>query len=410
MYRNFLRLLSAVCLLFTFWPVFRFSGVTIFDWLTLIVIVFALPYTPKERGAPFSSFRLATYGIVALAFAGILSAAPSYDSNEHLQRVIHLTVALAGIIGLAYVLVNRKILTVTEALSVLCLSAAASSAVCILQGQFGILTGLIPDNPGGVKPWTRMVGLTEWPIEAGQVSDFGVIIGMGLAIYTRKSLLFLLPIVVNLYSLSYSASLTAVFALLIAFGLMCLYAKTYKPMLYGAAIFVCGIMLTFVLDARRLTSRLEAFSQSQGNYSTVQTREIQWSKAIDMIGPGTLLIGNGFSTLDLPYKIEIHNGVLASVFHFGILGLTSQVLLIGFFAVRLRENAPRELRSILLGCTVIFMFSYMTGPALSRRSLWVPPLILAGYLTAAKQLDASRYKRAVGGLGLAASPELPVDS
>ena len=78
MYRNFLRLLSALCLLFTFWPVFRFSGVTIFDWLTLIVIVFALPYTPKERGAPFSSFRLATYGIVALAFAFFL---PVYSAQ-----------------------------------------------------------------------------------------------------------------------------------------------------------------------------------------------------------------------------------------------------------------------------------------------------------------------------------------
>jgi hypothetical protein len=413
MYRHFLKLLSAICLLFTFWPVLRFHNITIFDWLTPILILCALPYAPKERGAPFSAFALATSGIAVLSLAGIISVGSSYDSNEHILQVFKLVFALSGIVGLAYVLENRKILTVAEALSLLCLSATVSSAVCILQGQFGMLTDLMPKAEGQiggrVEAWTRMTGLTEWPIEAGNVSDFGIIIGLGLALYTRKWFFYLPLVAIGLYSMTDSASLTAFFALIVAFGMMCLHAKAYKAVVLGIAVGICGLALASMLDARRLTERLQSFSQSQGNYATVQSREMQWAKSLEMIGPRTLLVGNGYSALDLPFNMEIHNGVIASVFHFGILGLVAQSLLIAFFAVRLRQEAPRTLKSILLGCLIIFAFAYLTGPALSRRSLWVTPMVLGAYLTTLKAIAPSRSRRAIGGLNLRSKRELPSD-
>jgi hypothetical protein len=410
MYRHILRFLAAICLLSTFWPVLRFHDVTIFDWLAPIVILLALPYAPKERGIPFRSLALATSGVALLALAGIISVGTSYDSYEHIQKVFKLVFALAGIVGLAYVVDNRKILSVSEALSLLFVSASVSSAVCIIQGQFGILTNLLLKAGPRVEEWDRMTGLTEYPIEAGEVSDFGVMIGFGMALHTRKWYFCLPLIAVNLYSLTASASLTAVFVLGAAFIAVCTYAKAYKAMCYGVAIVVCGLMLALFSDARRLTSRLETFSHSQGNYATVQSREMQWAKSLDMITPSTLLVGNGYSTQDLPLNLEIHNGLIAAVFHFGILGLLGQILLIVFFTVRLRHDAPRALKSILVGCLIIFLGAYLTGPGLSRRSHWVTPLILGTYLTTLKIAAPSRVPRVARSLNQGPNTRWSVNS
>jgi O-antigen ligase len=393
MYRLTLRLLAALCLLCTFWPVLRFHDITYFDWLAPVTVLLALGYLPKERGAPFGSYALATSGMALLALAGIISVAPSGDSIQHIMKVIKLTVAISGIIGLAYVLENRKILSITEALFLLCLSATVSSVVCILQGQFGMLTSIMPKDFSHVQSWTRMSGLTEHPIEAGIASCFGVIIALGLGMYTRRWWIFVPLMGLGLYSLTESASLTAVFALVIAFASVALYARAYKALVLGFIVAICGLVLASAVDAHRLTDRLASFSHSGGNYGTVQSREIQWKRALDMIDAGTLLYGNGYSELDLPFNMEIHNGLIASVFHFGLMGLAGQCLLIAFFAVRLRHNVPQKLKSILLGVLLIFCFSYLTGPALSRRSLWVTPFILGAYLTTSDERAPARLKR-----------------
>ena len=408
MYRLTLRLLAALCLLTTFWPVLRIQDVTYFDWLAPVIVLLALAYTPKERGAPFSAYALATFGIALLTLAGVISVAPSGDSIQHILKVWKLAVALSGIVGLAYVLENRRILSITEALVLLCLSASANSVVCILQGQFGILTSIMPKDLAHVEAWTRMSGLAEHPIESGIASCFGVVIALGLGMQTRQWWIFLPLMAVGIYSLTESASLTAVFALVIAFTSVALYAKAYKALVLGFIVAMCGLALASALDAHRLTDRLEALSHSQGNYSTVQSREMQWARSLDMIGPGTLLFGNGFSELDLPFRMEIHNGLIASVFHFGLLGLAGQCLLIGFFAVRLHHKASRTFKSILLGVLLIFAFSYLTGPALSRRSLWVTPLILGAYLTTVADRSPIRSRRIGGAPDFSGKGELAV--
>jgi hypothetical protein len=361
----------------------------------------AIPYAPKEKGASLSGFRLACAGIAVLGLGGIVSVGSSYDPYEHLSKVIKLAIALSGIVGLTYVLANRKIVTLTAALTVLCVSATTSSAICLLQGKFHILTGLIPKDllPKGVMAWSRMTGLAEGPIEAGEVADFGTIIAIGLAIYTRRWILLLPLIAINLYSFTESASLTALLALIVAFGALCAYAKTYKLMIYGIAVSIAVAVLASALDARRLTGRIDSLLRSENNYVTIQSRELQWKKSIELIEPRTLLIGNGYATADLPYHLDIHNGMIASIFHFGILGLIGQCLLIAFFLTRLGHTAPLALKSTLLGCLVIFALAYMTGPALSRRSLWVAPMILSAYLTTLRTPPAFRHQSGAHELG-----------
>jgi hypothetical protein len=389
MYRQGLRVAAAICLLSTFWSGIRLFDISIFEWLALLLIPCVWIHRPKEEGVALASFSLVGYGLALLAFAGIISSQSSFDPIEHVQKVAKLIGAFALMVGLAYVLANRKIFNIVEVLYLLCLSAAACSLVAVLQGQLGILTGLIPKSgEGGIEDWTRMTGLAEHPIETGIIAAYGVPIGLGLGLYIRKWRMLFFLIAIDIYSMRYSASLTAVFAFLIATGVLCLYAKAYKILFLGGAtgaLVIAAVMALSPGNSGLLETRLNTLYESQGNYQTVQSRQIQLHKAIDLITPGTLAVGNGYSSSDLPYKMEIHNGLLASVFHFGVLGLVSQCFLIAFFVTKLRSDAPRPLKSILLGCIVVFILPYLSGPPQARPSLWAPVIFLGAYLAMPKK-------------------------
>jgi hypothetical protein len=371
----------AATLLFTFWPVFRILNITVFDCLTPVAIVFGLSYLPKARGPGLKWFSLAIAGVGCLALAGVTSYPSSNDPTGHLLKVVNLVVALGGIVGLSYVLANRKIFSVVEAIVLLCLSATISSAVALLQGRFGMLRGIIPVI-AEINISTRMTGLCEHPIEAGIAAAFGVILALGLAFHTRRWLACIPLMAVNLLSLMYSASLTAVIALVLGTLACCMYLRAYKFLIIAVIVGVTAITAALSYSGLGLlTSRLDTLMQAQGNYATVQSRELQWSKALELIGPTTLAVGNGYSAADIPLGMEIHNGLVAALFHFGVLGLVSQFLLIGFFVARMRHGAASELKATLLGCILIFSLAYLTGPSLSRRSIWVPLIILGAYLT-----------------------------
>jgi hypothetical protein len=387
MYLSFLRAIGAFCILSTFWSTIRLFDVSIFEWLAPGVILLALPYAVEKQGTSFSSLRLAVFGLLLLGLAGIVSAPGSYEPSEHLLKVIKLVGAFGMVIGVSYILANRKIFSVIEILYLLAFSAAACSAVAVLQGRGGILIGLIHRSGGAgvsITSWARMTGLAEHPIEAGLVAAYGVVISLGLGIATRKWLVLLPLIAIDIYSMRYSASLTAVFAFLLASMTMCIFARAYSVLLSGVAAgaLVMSMAMAFSGDALGLlTSRVAALYEAQGNYVTVQSREMQLEKAIDLIDAKTLAVGNGYSAVDLPNNMEIHNGIVASVFHFGLLGFISQCLLIFFFVSRLGHDASRPLKSILVGCVVVFALSYLSGPPQARPSLWAPLIFLGAFLT-----------------------------
>jgi len=382
LYGLVVRAVCALCLLTTFWPVLRILGLTLFDALAPLAVICGLIYLPKERGPSLGALSLALAGIGLLAFAGVISYPSSNDPMQHLQKIAYLIIALGGIIGVSYVLVNRKIFTTNEALFLLCASATCSSLMAILQGRFHMFMGIIPYITR-MESSTRMTGLCEHPIETGITAAFGAVIGFGLAMHTRKWLVYLPLVALNALSMIYSASLTAVLAMLMGGFAYCIYTKAYRALvvtsmigvvLVGGALSYTGLGL--------LTSRLEALVHSKGNYATLQARELQWSQALELVEPATLAVGNGYSSADLPQGKEIHNGLVASLFHFGLLGLASQLFMFAFFGVRMSFDQPRDIKAILLACIVIFTLSYMTGPALSRRSLWVPLIVLGAYLSA----------------------------
>jgi hypothetical protein len=390
MYQRFVKFICTLCLLFAFAPVLRVLDITVFDYLSVIAFVAALLYVPKDRGVPVSEFRLAVSGIGLLALAGIVSLYSSFDPIEHIVKVIKLVVALGAVVGLSYVVVNRKILTVVDVISLLCIAATACSGVCILQGGLGLLTGLRAVTTE-IADTTRMAGLAEHPLEAGEIAAFGIVMSVGMVFYTGKRFRFILMAAVNLVSIKYSASLTSIIGLGAAMVAFCIYVKAYRLLTIGGLVGTFGFVVAFSAGALGgLTDRLAILGKSQGNYSTLQDREMQWQQTIGSIDARTMFFGNGYSLEDLPLGLEIHNGLLAALFHFGVLGLLSQLFLIAFFSTKLRSEADRHLKCILLACLVIFLASYLTGPGLSRRSAWVPLMMLGAFLTVRRVLPLLR--------------------
>jgi hypothetical protein len=282
-------------------------------------------------------------------------------------------------LGFAYLIASRNVLSVIEAMTLLCISGTVSAAVCVLQGQFGMFMSLMPP----VHEWDRMYGLTEWPIEAGTVSSVSIVIAVGLIVYRRRAWpLLVLLAAINIYSMKYSASLTAVFQSAVGVIALAVLARAYRVLvvLGVAVVLILAVALPAGLLGKHLGERLEIVLREQGNYQTVQSREDQWRKTADEIDARTALFGNGFSRADLPSGLDIHNGALAAVFHFGVAGLASQCLLIWFFVARIFGPAPRALRSILLGCVITFLMGYVTAPPYARRTGWVPMFVMGAYL------------------------------
>jgi len=379
MYRLFLRALAAIALLSTFWPVLRFAGLAAFDWLGLAVVIAAFPYRVRVKPGSASSFQTPLLGLLLLVCGAYLSVLSSWDPLDHVRKVAELFLDYSMMLSFAYVLSRKNILSLSEVLTLLAVSGAVSSVVCILQGQFGLLKSLMP--PDEMGSLARMNGLTEWPIEAGRVSAYSAVISVGLAINRRPQwLLYVLLAVIDLYSMQYSASLTAVFGLIAGMTALLLFSKSYVG-LFALGIAAFGLLAVALPSGLLgpLTSRLEGMARDQENYATLRIREIQWDQTVQLIDARTILLGNGYSVADLPGG-DIHNAVLASVFHFGLVGLISQLLLIWFAVGRLLGDAPRSSKAILLGCICIFCADYLTGPAFARRALWIPLFLIAAYL------------------------------
>jgi O-antigen ligase len=382
MYLKFLRFVAATCLLFTFWSVLRLGGVSVFEVLAPFVIFCGLLYKPQRAGPGLDAFTLALAGLALLTLAGVISSPSSFGPVEHMGKVLRLVGAFVLVIGLSYVLTNRRILTTMQVFYLLALSGAACSAVAILQGQFGVLSGLIPQPDPG-SDITRMTGLAEHPIECGIVAAYSAAIAAGIGIVRRKWLVAAVIVATDVYSMKFSASITSILAFMVGTGFLCVYAKAYRILFTGTAVGIIALIVGSSLsnNSSFLAERLADLYRSGGNFATVQSREMQLRKALDMIDVKALFVGNGYSTADLPYKMEIHNGIIAAVFHFGLLGLVSQCFLISFFLSRMWQNSPRAYRAIHLACITVFALSYLSGPPQARPSLWAPVIILGSILT-----------------------------
>jgi len=205
-------------------------------------------YVAEKQGTSFNSLRLAVFGLLLLGLAGIVSAPGSYDPNEHLLKVIKLVGAFGMVTGLLYFGQPQDIQRDRDFISSLTFRGRVLGG-CRPAGQSGILTGLIHRSPGRrhceldthdracrtpdrsrarCSLWNRHRTWTRY--------------------CTRKWLVVLPLIAIDVYSMRYSASLTAVFAFLFCFDDHVCFRESIQVLLSGvvAGALVMGMGMQFL--------------------------------------------------------------------------------------------------------------------------------------------------------------------
>lgn len=396
---TFSRYFSFFALLFTFWPTLRLGGFAVFDVFAPCAAVLLLMNGSKDRrpeNKKSPALLFAWLGLFFLFLASILSAIMSTNTAEHFTRTGKLILAFTDMILFSFALVTRSGISFRQILAILCLSATISSAVCIAQGQFGLFRLLTFQSELDINEMSRFTGLAEHPIEAGYISVFGVLFGVVLFSQKNKRLFFALLTLTNLYSMRYSGSLTSFFALVAGVIALLFYSKSFKTVL--SFTLLMPLLLSWALlgdPSSPLTKRITQLTEVGNKYSTIQSREGQWKETFALMDMTSLIYGRGYSLKDMPQG-DIHNGILSSTYSFGILGFLSQLAFFAFFLFRLKKQPETLYKSVLLSAFLVFLAAYMTGPALSRRSLWMPLFLLSTYLARNRSIQNSTSVLLVG--------------
>lgn len=374
-----LKILSAVVLTLTFWSSLRVYSISIFDigaGFTALAAIITTKVTDTRYS--LANIKALIVGCILLTLASGLSTLMSPDELGHLEKAAKVVFSMVVMVTLCHALASRSILRFSTVIKLLCLSATVHSIVCIMQGKFGLLTGLAFKSEYDIQTWSRFPGLSEHPIEAGYVSVFGMVFFLWLRQRRHIGLFtFGLAAVINTLALKYSGSLTAVVALFASVLIFAFYSKSVQSFLLLALLLgVFTASIFYSSDFNPLISRIEKFSKTGSDYSTLRSRELQVTNIINRIDVATVLLGQGYFSKSR--DAEIHNTLIAALYHLGLLGLTSQFAFLFFFTKHSfgRANFPDQ-KALMISCFSVFLAAYMTGPSLSRRSLWMPVLLIS---------------------------------
>ena len=382
----FIKFLSAIPLIFVFWPTLRFGGLSYFDLFAPLAIIGIFVFAKNDKDISLSMIQGVLVAVVLLALSGLISLLNAGNIQVHLVRIVTLLLALFTMIFYSYSLISHKIFSFAAILKILCISATVGSFVCILQGQLGLFHGLTFRDPSAVHEMSRFTGFAQHPIEAGYVAVYGILLGILLLCKKEKRLFALVCIVINLYSMRYSGSLTSLAALIGGLGILALYLRSYKLILgLGCVAILFSGFVVLGANSSPLAIRIVQIINKGANYSTLQDREEQWKETIERIDFVTFAIGNGYDRSTLPHDLDIHNGFIAALYHFGIIGLLSQLMFFIFFGRSYFNGSDKYDKAMFLVLMFVFFCAYMTGPPFSRRTLWMPVILFAVYLSSFKK-------------------------
>lgn len=355
------------------WSVVRISDVTLLDASLPFLALLILIKKPIDR-SHIEEFLVVLISISLFIIAAALSTFVSREADANARKCVFLLYGYMAIFLTAYVFQTRDFFKAQQIIGLVAIGGSFSATVAIAQGMFGLFTDLIqlpPEDYGELKEWERVIGLSEHPVEAGVVLAMSAFCALSL-FSTKYRITALFLTVINLAGLIVVESLTSLLSLGFAYIMVNMIYGKYVRIAIGA------ILLVLVVGNAELVSpRLSTFLEQGSQYDTAITRTSQLSDALNSISFSTIIIGNGYSPDDLPQGLEIHNSLIAAVYHFGLLGLLSQFGFIYFAIIPLFGSATAQMKSTLLGVLVIFASCYLSGPTLSRRSVWVPPILIS---------------------------------
>lgn len=350
-------------------PSWRIGIVAVFDVMALLFVMLMPFIAPTVWRRSLWRVRHLLLGVALLFFGVATSFFQTDDQSEHIFRSTNLIVSVATMwLFSAY----AGELPLMKSLLILLAVLTVGSASVILDGALY--------GPIQVDDISRQVGWMEHSGEAGYVAAYGVILGAWLWMGTRSKVV-IVAILINLMSIRYSASMTSVASVgvgLIAISFM--YRKIIPTIgilsgIVGAIIFIPGISDSLLI--RRVVDAFFAGSE----YDTVDSRLTQIYDTVGLIFDNfvTLFTGRGISQAEIfgVGGLEIHNTLLASIYHFGLFGAASYVVM---FVYLLRpmfiKGLNRSDRALSLGMWVVFAAAIISSPGLSRRTLWVPIILI----------------------------------
>lgn len=377
-----------------FWSVVRVSGVTLFDLSSLVAAIFVLCFAPKCARCGDIVLRPMLDAVALGALGEFFSCFASARPLEHIGKSAILSLTSANMALFIYAVLSRQILSARAILNAMFMSALASASVAVAQGRYLAFRDLIPldgDGSAEVGDWVRMTGLGEHPIESTVTTGFGIVIALGSRLGAAR---FAVLPAIGLMSVStiYTASFTGIGGIAVGVVIVLAYQKRYGAAVALALLAVAFLSFT-VAQSPPLAERASLLLSGGMEYETIRSRAAQLAAVIDAIADGSFLLGNGYSVADLPNGMEIHNGLLASVYHFGVLGLAGQCAWLWFVIAPLCDAGRSRLKSVLLGLTIVFLATYLSGPVLARRSDWMPVLLVAAICRLQMGRGRSRRRR-----------------
>ncbi|WP_404543548.1 hypothetical protein [Bradyrhizobium sp. USDA 223] len=353
---------------------------TSFDVVAAGYCLLAAPFVLlKSNRDLIARHGLPLFALALFILATLASASVAYDTNDHLLRSSLLAAGAFLMITFSLTIGRVEGLSFEAITQTLAISSAITGVVCIAQGKFGLFLNLLPSER--LEFWTRPTGLAEHPVEAGQIAAYGCLFATSLLLRKRRIYLNGACLVIIAYSETISASLTGVIcsigcvlALLVARGSL----KFSSIVIMAVLVPGIGFIASEFFSDTFLAARVSELFQTGLEYGTLNSRTSQMADAIDAIfaSASSFSLGSGYDPGALISKLDIHNGLLASWYHFGLLGAASQLLFIFYFVSAALRKEKNERIIALLGLAIFVLF-YFSGPAFFRRSVWLPIFLLS---------------------------------
>ncbi|MDP2021670.1 MAG: hypothetical protein Q8L16_12305 [Hydrogenophaga sp.] len=359
-------MLTLLALIGTSW---RIGIVAVFDVMSLVFVILMPFIAPTEWRRTLWRVRHLPLVIALLLFGVTTSFFQTGDQSEHIFRSINLIVSVATMwLFSAYageLPLMKSLLTLLAVLTV---------------GSASVVLGGASHGPIQVGEISRQIGWMEHSGEAGYVAAFGVILGAWLWIGMRSKVA-IIAIIINLISIRYSASMTSVASVGVGLIVMSYMYRKIIPTIgilsgiVGAIIFIPGISDSLLI--RRVVDAFFAGS----DYDTVDSRVTQINDTAGLIFENivTLFTGRGFAPTEISGVggLDIHNTLLASIYHFGMFGAASYVIMFVYLLRPIFLNGlNRSDRALSLGMWVVFGAAILSSPGLNRRTLWVPMILI----------------------------------
>ncbi|MET4605076.1 O-antigen ligase [Bradyrhizobium sp. JR4.1] len=366
----------------SFYTNVRIGTLTAFDILAATYCLILLPYAlPRFDHTFFVEHGLPLAASCLFALATLTSATVTLGTDEHLIKSAILAGDVFFMIIFSYIAAHLSALDIRTIQQALVLSSAVTGVVCIAQGKFGLFLELLPKPGQQLEFWSRPSGLVEHPVEAGLIGAYGAILALDLILDKRRVALNVACILIIVYAETVSASLT---------GFICMAGGTSGLLLLRGNVRLSTIVLCFAIMAgvgfvmseylsnTFFVERLARLSQSGLDYDTLNSRSSQMAEAFDRLitSPTNAILGFGYDPNTRIDNLDIHNGLLAAWYNFGIIGAVSQVLFLVYFASAMIKKSPdRKILGLIV--LAVFLLFYLSGPAFFRRSVWIPLFLLA---------------------------------